>query len=496
MPYPEEIITELTEKHGLLPDLQQQLHDSLMVEELHSAIEAGTFNPNDLLIPLENEVVYIPTSNVIGHILKNRSSLTELKEHASSNSVAMKEYLKIRKEIIRLHSLRLKDPVERTERKILLRTISIELEALYDFIIANPILRLEIFNLSKILSLHLNSELKWLENLAKVYFQQVFNNEGEKITEISFFSKLDGVQMGRRMRINYSDAHESEHQIFYYIKTHQYGSLRAGGSTVVPVDPKELFVYKVLEYTGFGPKAHFFFNPLSPGAFFIATQDESFTKVSGKEKFFKTYGQVQDDSKGLLLKTEINDESKKGVARIDILLRIFNLWDIITNSGNYGLTTVNQEREKWRIIDFRVVSQDDYSLERIFEDFVEGTGMEGYLGLPSSVLKEAEQAERIRLAALLIEEFTFGRPCQSHEGRKMCLADATARAYTEIKEYITKHHEVLQIDLSRVLTDLERYFLDIQRNLSTFIEGFTCHTKQAALLEETTVEQRIRHPAA
>ena len=64
---------------------------------------------------------------------------------------------------------------------------------------------------------------------------------------IAFRYKGDGVQLGRIMKITYQDSEEVPHEINYYIKTHQHGSLadsRTG--SVVNIDLKELFVYKVL----------------------------------------------------------------------------------------------------------------------------------------------------------------------------------------------------------------------------------------------------------
>ena len=296
------------------------------------------------------------------------------------------------------------------------------------------------------------------------------------------------------MRIDYFDDKEEQHQIMYYIKTHQSGSLRSGGSTTTPVDIKELFVYKVLEHSGYGPKAHFFFNHLSPGAFFIATQDESFTKVTGKEEFFQTYDHARDDLEKLS-KQELSNETKKGIACADLFLKIFNLWDIITNPGNYGCTTVDQKREKWRIIDFRVETIDTYYLEQIFEDFRDGERMVGYLGLPNSILKETDQAERIKLASLLVEEFELGRPCQSHAGRQIPLLKAMSIAYDDVKSYIIEHHDTLRLDVDSVLLDLDRYFKDIQINFGEFAQKTKEHaalTIRDISIDETPLSLRPR----
>lgn len=481
MAYPEEIIAELAERYTLLEIQQQQLRECLMIEGVHHAIEAGAFDPTALLIQTEEAVIYIPSPSIVGQLLRNASSLSELKEYALGNPAAIKEYLAVREETKRIDSLRLSNPRERTERKILLRQISDKLESCHSFMAGNTILSLEVSAVSRILSLHLNSELKWLQKVASMYFEEKFRQENKKILDIAFLPKVDGVQMGNRMRIIYLDEEEVEHQIIYYIKTHQHGSLRSGGSTITTVDFKELFVYRILEYAGLGPKAYFFFNPLSPGAFFIATQDEGFTKITAKTKFFKTYGQAQEKLESLSQASGISNEVKKGIALSDILLRIFNLWDITTNAGNYGYVVVNQEREKWRVIDFRVETQEDYHVDQIFEDFQKGKGRDEYLGLSHAILVEAAPEERVKLATLLAEEFNLGRPCQSREGRKIPLRESMERAYKDIRIYITEHHELLQLDLDTVLPDFESYFTAIQGNLTKFIEGAMHHSSQIRL---------------
>jgi hypothetical protein len=105
-------------------------------------------------------------------------------------------------------------------------------------------------------------------------------------------------------------------------------------SVVEYLDKVEGVQYKVLEYTGYGPKAHFFYNLISPAAFYIATQDEGFSSDTAKMKFFSTYGLMRER---LDEQTEFSTGTKMGVFRTDILLRIFNLWDIIMNSGSFGL---------------------------------------------------------------------------------------------------------------------------------------------------------------
>lgn len=467
-PHPDEIITQLTAKYPLTPEQQSQLRAVLTNEEVKTAVEAGSFIPESFLIPvLATTIFYVPTPSTAIFILYHPEMLEQLRKHIANTPANMMRYLELREQINQAATIK-----TRVEKTLLLRKISAQLQALADFIIASPVLRHEVPHLPRVLALHLNTELIWLQKTAISYFQQLFS-PAKKIHNIEFLPKHDGVQLGNRMLISYHNEHEIEQRIIFYIKTHQHGSLRAGGSTTATVDPKELFFYKALEHSRFGPKAHFFFNPLSPSSFYIATQDESFTKIPGKIKFFETYSQAER-SEQALHPVRGNTAAETGVVRAEVLLRIFNLWDITTNSGNFGRTLVPEESEKWRIIDFRVNTQDVYEPGLMFEDFRDGIGMAGLD--PSgtfltAVLSNSTPHERIQLAVPLIEEFEQGK-CHHHDAtRHLPLSAAIDRAHSEIAAYITENHEALMIDQEKTQADLARYIAMVKENLKQFVDG-------------------------
>ena len=136
-----------------------------------------------------------------------------------------------------------------------------------------PFLVSDYFSCMRIIIQHLNAQSKPLEERAKEYFQELYPTLGRTIIDnsIEFDIKKGGDQLGRIMRLKYVDYEsQEEHLIQYYIKTHHGGS-KSGQSRENPVDPKELFIYKVLEFIGLGPKVYFFFNQLSNATFYIAT---------------------------------------------------------------------------------------------------------------------------------------------------------------------------------------------------------------------------------
>lgn len=487
--YPDQIIHPLIEKYSLPLSHQNQLRALLVTPEIKTAVETGGLNPDQLIIPVVSQpsVFYIPHPNAASFILEHRSSLQELSEYMAHDPLKAKAYVEMREKVDSLEDLKLSIAKERVERKLRLRNISGVLEPLYDFITGNALLQYEVSRLPRAISLQLNTELLWLQKQSTAYFQKLFSERGEMIHRIEFFPKVDGVQLGNRMLIEYGD----KKHIIFYVKTHQAGSLRSGGSSTATVDPKELFVYSALANAGFGPKTHFYFNPLSPSSFYIATQDEGFTKTPGKIKFFETYFQAGKSDKAEPPHLG-NTVAELGIIRAEVLLRVFQLWDITSNSGNFGRVIIRHlgmEREKWRVIDFRVNTEDSYQRETeaigtsssdaiplIFKDFREGKGLVGLdpatSGFLNAVLSEATPQDRVRSTFPLVEELELGRLHNSHEGeRHLPLSRAMKKAYQEIKDYVNKHHASLLIDPEKALTDLENYHAAVQQNLVQFING-------------------------
>jgi len=486
MPYPEEIIVEIATKYYLSEALQQQLRNSLLIEELRPLVEAGGFNPEDLLIQLKfsGELYILVLSPIaVRQIVADPAKLTNLRIAALANPEAFREWDRIKFEIQAIHDL---PPTQRRLKQTRTQELYPRMFAfltMYAAIIAtNSIFQEESFNLSASLSQYLNILIEPIKEAAEKYFRSLFEKMDRNITEIIFPPKSGGIQLGTKMIITYMEPEKASgvtaekpiiHRIRYHIKTHQHGSASQASSTK-PVDPKELFVYKVLEYIGYGPKAHFFFNPLSVGGFFIATQDIAFTKIIDKKKSFIFFDNIKEKYNAMPNAPE-HDEARRALICLDILSRILRLHDTTTNPDNFGQAIVEPEIHKWKFLDFRIASDAEFYFNpQIFEGFQEGNGVFNYDYadfLKHTFRDPAYEKRKMEMASQIMTELHEGRLCQSRRNRKMSLAAAMEQAYKEIQCYITESQTALRIDLDAALTDFEKYFKAIRQNLTLLAEG-------------------------
>lgn len=266
---------------------------------------------------------------------------------------------------------------------------------------------------------------------------------------------------------------ESTHEkiITYHIKTHQNGST-SENSSIKPVDLKELFIYKLLEFTGYGPKTHFFYNLLSSSGFYIATQDLGFTKAIEKNKTFTLFQKV-------------SKEARKAIISLDIISRILRLKDTTTNQGNFGVVTVNNDRSKWKILDFRVTDDSEYYLSpQIMERLKEGNGVFNYIysNFTYYIFKDKDyQVKRMELSKQVVDELNLGKLCQT--GRKMAFPKAIEKVYNEMIDYVIAHKQNLNLNFSLVIADLNKYTKAITENFEILTRGVNC---EAELLTESS----------
>lgn len=90
-----------------------------------------------------------------------------------------------------------------------------------------------------------------------------------------------------------------------------------------------------------------------------------------------------------------DDETKKGIIRMDILTRIFRLQDLAVNHNNFGCVAVDG-RSKWKIIDFKTDMLDRYGYVDIFGGFQDGNGMFQYEGFLYDILLSPPLQNRFR----------------------------------------------------------------------------------------------------
>jgi hypothetical protein len=185
--------------------------------------------------------------------------------------------------------------------------------------------------------------------------------------DVRCLPKTTGQQAGAKIVV--IDTRNPENTRVFYAKSHQefcsksdliYGMQTSNGLGLA--DLKELFMYKVLEKIGYGPKTEFVVDRdvaktgVEEGIMII-TRDCSHTKQpSLKEKSFQTFGQIKDEIDSTPFE-DIVDETKTDIVAIDILSRVFLLEDVMVNDGNFGMVEVSrtgseETKTKWKIVDF------------------------------------------------------------------------------------------------------------------------------------------------
>ncbi|MHA1558361.1 MAG: hypothetical protein ACTSXG_00925 [Alphaproteobacteria bacterium] len=195
--------------------------------------------------------------------------------------------------------------------------------------------------------------------------------------------------------------------IDYHIKTHSGGLLQeTQKSTSKAVDPIELLVYKVLEYSGYLSDTHFFYDDLRN--FYIATKDISAYSNSPEKEKIRSYSKfLTQDKKGFVeeltkICTEDSNPIIHGLMTADILSRVLCLTDILTQDGNILFVRMSNTWQV-KIIDFR---HKDPEVEyptggALFGGLVQGNGQCHYVGVDqimSHYLGTPNLASRIQYA--------------------------------------------------------------------------------------------------
>lgn len=496
MPYPEEIVASMAEKYKLSEIQKQQLQEVLLIEEIHPGIVGKTFDPENLLIHLETVVApaaggagattgsseaYTSVLSVIAakQVVADPASLEALRKVAADNSDAFREWDILRAEIQSIHYLKRSE--NRLKYTLTQEAYPKVLRLLRDRgipLLLNSTLNRDITFFTESLSPYLNALVEPIHESATLYFRGLFERMGRVIPPggIAFTNKNDGVQLGAIMTITYREVGSGEEKkIRYYIKTHQHESTSKVG-TVKPPDPKELFVYRLLEHIGYGPKTYFFFNPMSPGGFYIATQDLGFTKVPKKPKSFVLF-QSMIDTYNANPRAAEHDPMRREFIAFDIISRILRLTDITTNPGNLGcVVTGGSEKSKWKLFDFRVRDfEDGYLNEKIVASFMAGNSSYNYAysSFLEYIFKSPEyKSKKIEVANQIMKELlSEGKLRLDGTGRKMTLPEAMVKAQSEVLAYIEDNHEKLGINLKTAKPDLDEYYKGINANLELLAAG-------------------------
>ena len=297
----------------------------------------------------------------------------------------------------------------------------------------------------------------------KEHFAEKYEIDRDKII---ILPKTTGQQVGAKVVI--PDPQNKENIKVFYIKSHQEFSSKSDpqlgtrtSNGLGYVDLKELFMYKVLEKIGYGPKTEFIIDKdisqtgVEEGIM-IVTEDSGYTKNPlNKDKSFKTFEQVVKE--GIDLES-ISNETRKDITAIDMLSRVFCLGDVMINSGNFGrVDRVNKETnkqmpDKWKILDLLVPkteseAEDRYNYTKLNKKY--GQDIVGSFikrnGNPAHTYEQGSLVSKILLENKtenlwkeVVKNLSEGK-----SEKKIGIKTAIEEAYKYIESYLDKNAEVL-----------------------------------------------------
>jgi hypothetical protein len=284
--------------------------------------------------------------------------------------------------------------------------------------------------------------LEVLKDAAMKYFSRLYPETG---ASIEFFSKTTGIQFGAKVTVN---------GVLYHIKTHRLGlssGSHGSSSAAKPVDPVELFVYRFLEYSRCGPEAHFFW--ASEKDFYIATRDIGYSASGNVQVPYET---VKDSFLGRKLKGSEVQIVEKGLSFFDIISRVFELSDLLTNSGNFFFIA----NKSGQIFDFKVIDFDPtYDEKSPKEESSRSTS-------PSTPKKGDGQGKSFAaytpVKAGILTRISIDRRREFFTPMIGDILRAIEYAFQDIR--------LLQQTISSLdIASLERYVNSVANNLSTFL---------------------------
>jgi len=314
-----------------------------------------------------------------------------------------------------------------------------------------------------------------LETVTERYFNTIFPD-----STVENDVKSGGVQLGTKARVTLATGEER----VYHIKTHSEGRLSSKSSAAKLVNPQELLIYKILQYTGFGCETHFL--QRSAEDVYIATLDaghggnfEMFVKAAGRlgKGRDETYGQslwgtlqdihtdpAQNDWKAVEISIQgdaIAQNFLIQVSALDMLSRILRLHDLLNNTENFGFLSKEGENPALKVIDFRVADEGEFIVDNErFGGFLAGNGWYNYASSHRATrygLHDRLRAERVASA---LQVLTQGSLAQLHQHVEL--------AYQDIRMYITET-DVFADNSAELMGKLNVFHEALHQNIEFFI---------------------------
>lgn len=349
------------------------------------------------------------------------------------------------------------------------------------------------------------SKLEYLSKCLTNFRPSIFRNIQEEFANkysidtqlVICMPKITGQQIGTKVEVKRTI--DDLNPMIFHVKSHQefcsksdpfYIAITSDGTG--QVDFKELFMYKVLEYIGYGPKTHFIIDKdISQSrveeGILIATEELGYTeKIERKSKVFETFGEIRRELSSTLIES-IDEATKRDIIAIDMLSRAFLLEDVMVNQGNFGRVTASMLFEpprlsiKWKVVDFRPPKLDtdkfdDYSYKGhyggsgIFYSFKVRNVSHSYgreeLRIIGDILSEASARE---LWHPIIEQLFSDRP-----PHHFSIVSALEKAFDDVHSFMETNRDRLQINpdrLSRRMSDLASYKVKILENFEELRNG-------------------------
>lgn len=268
-----------------------------------------------------------------------------------------------------------------------------------------------------------------------------------------------------------------------------------------PLDFKELFIYKALEFLEIGPKFHFFKVPVIKDGFFILTED-----LNSTDKHFIEMRRIDWNFEfrinDVLLALRNGDLEKSkyekfealvSLLELDTVNRIFKLHDC--NDGNYGFIETNSpttssasentlktqteyektaaqnwltHRQEFKILDFIAPpDSDSYVIDDIFNDFLDGDSTQYLLGhlMDLAICRSTKKRNTQLKAKHRSEKIFFGRKViESLENR--------FSKYGGLKELLDKAKNDIGCLLYQKYEEIsDEYYNERMADLKTYIDG-------------------------
>eukprot|EP00158_Paraphelidium_tribonemae_P001292 Partr_v1_DN24211_c1_g1_i1_m36608 putative NA len=233
--------------------------------------------------------------------------------------------------------------------------------------------------------------------------------------KIEFLKKISGVQTG-----SICDVFNGTASTRYFLKTHQHCPTPENIKSLHPPDTKELFIYKLLEFIGIGPKVHFII-PVhgTKRTVYIATEDA-----------------------GLILLSRLSTETANTAAllKIDLISRILCLDDCSTNTSNCG-----QVGDQPMIVDFRIESRQGYFKADILERIMGGNSEYNFLNLMRDAVESTNEV-KLQFAKEALDEWD--------------LPDRMNQAESKTAAFVQEFGSVMTFE-----GDLQQYVKDIMKTV-------------------------------